>query len=135
MSALLTPPAPAAAPPALLTADEFFDRYQDGGYDLVDGVLVEMPMPGGTHGQVCVNVGFELKLYLRSNPIGRAFGNAPPLRPMLVADVPAKGLAASAPPSATGVSNNHLAYAVQWFLFAAIALIIYAIALWRRAKV
>lgn len=67
--------------------------------------------------------------------IGRAFGSAPPLRPMLVADVPAKGLAASAPPSAAGVANNHLAYAVQWFLFAAIALVIYGIALWRRAKV
>jgi surfeit locus 1 family protein len=67
--------------------------------------------------------------------IGRAFGSAPPLRPMLVADVPARGLAASAPPSADGISNNHLAYAVQWFLFAGIALVIYAIALWRRAKV
>lgn len=67
--------------------------------------------------------------------IGRAFGSTPPLRPMLVADVPAKGLAASAPPSADGIANNHLAYAVQWFLFAAIALVIYAIALWRRAKI
>ncbi len=66
--------------------------------------------------------------------LGKAFGSAPPLRPMLVADVPAKGLAASAPPSVSGISNNHLAYAVQWFLFAAIALIIYGIALWRRGK-
>ena len=65
--------------------------------------------------------------------IGKALGNAPPLRPMLVADVPAKGLAASAPPSTEGVSNNHLAYAVQWFLFAGIALVIYVIALRRRA--
>jgi surfeit locus 1 family protein len=64
----------------------------------------------------------------------RMLGKAPPLRPMLVADVPAKGLAASAPPSVSGISNNHLAYAVQWFLFAAIALIIYGIALWRRGK-
>ena len=65
--------------------------------------------------------------------VGKALGNAPPLRPMLVADVPAKGLAASAPPSAEGISNNHLAYAVQWFLFAGIALVIYVIALRRRA--
>lgn len=64
----------------------------------------------------------------------RMIGNAPLLRPMLVADVPAKGLAASAPPSISGISNNHFAYAVQWFLFAGIALIIYGIALWRRHK-
>ena len=66
--------------------------------------------------------------------LGKAFGSALPLRPMLVADVPAKGLAASAPPSTAGISNNHLAYAVQWFIFAGIALVIYAIALWRRTK-
>jgi cytochrome oxidase assembly protein ShyY1 len=30
--------------------------------------------------------------------------------------------------------NNHLAYAVQWFLFAAIALIIYIIAVRRRLQ-
>ena len=64
--------------------------------------------------------------------IGKALGTAPPLRPMLVADVPAPGLAASAPPSIIGISNNHLAYAVQWFLFAGIALVIYLIALRRR---
>ncbi len=66
--------------------------------------------------------------------LGKAFGPASPLRPMLVADVPAKGLAASAPPSTAGISNNHLAYAVQWFLFAGVALVIYGIALRRRAQ-
>ena len=30
--------------------------------------------------------------------------------------------------------NNHLAYAVQWFLFALTALVIYAIALRKRLK-
>jgi surfeit locus 1 family protein len=70
----------------------------------------------------------------QSSLIGKAFGTAPPLRPMLVADVPAPGLAASAPPSVSGISNNHLAYAVQWFLFAGVALVIYGIALRRRAR-
>jgi surfeit locus 1 family protein len=70
----------------------------------------------------------------QSSLIGKALGTAPPLRPMLVADVPARGLAASAPPSTAGISNNHLAYAVQWFLFAGVALVIYGIALWRRGK-
>ena len=31
-------------------------------------------------------------------------------------------------------SNNHMAYAVQWFLFAATALVIYAVALRRRMR-
>ena len=75
MSALLTPPAPVAAPPALMTAEEFFDRYENGGYELVDGIVTEVPMPGFKHGTVSLNIGFELKLYLRDNPIGHAAGN------------------------------------------------------------
>ena len=39
------------------------------------------------------------------------------------------GLAASGPPSPADIPNNHRSYAVQWFLFAAAALIIYALAL------
>lgn len=66
--------------------------------------------------------------------IGRLFHHGPPPRPMLVADRPAPGLAASAPPSTAGISNNHMSYAVQWFLFAAVALAIYALALRRRLR-
>ena len=54
------------------------------------------------------------------------------LRPMLVADVPGPNMAASAPPSVDGIPNNHLAYAVQWFVFAGLALMIYGLALRRR---
>ena len=64
----------------------------------------------------------------------RMLGSAPPLRPMLVSGAPASGLTAAAVPKADDVPNNHLAYAVQWFLFAGIALIIYALALRRRMK-
>lgn len=60
------------------------------------------------------------------------FGQAPVLRPMLIAAAPAPGLAASAPPSVAQISNNHRAYAVQWFVFAAIALVIFVLALRRR---
>lgn len=56
------------------------------------------------------------------------------LRPMLVSATPAPGLDASAPPSPDEVPNNHLAYAVQWFLFAGIAAIIYVLALRRRQR-
>lgn len=51
---------------------------------------------------------------------------------MLVADRPAPGLAANTPPSIDSIPNNHLAYAVQWFLFAGVAAVIYVVALRRR---
>lgn len=66
--------------------------------------------------------------------ITRLAGKAPPLRPMLVARAAPAGLKPVAPPGAADVPNNHLAYAVQWFLFAGIAAIIYILALRRRAR-
>lgn len=62
------------------------------------------------------------------------FTKRPPRNLMLVADAPAPGLSASAPPDPSSVPNNHLAYAVQWFLFAGIAVVIYLLALRRREK-
>ncbi len=56
-------------------------------------------------------------------------------RMRLVAASPGPGLAASAPPSPDSIPNNHLSYAIQWFLFAAIAVVIYMLALrgrWRK---
>jgi cytochrome oxidase assembly protein ShyY1 len=51
---------------------------------------------------------------------------------LLVSDAPAPGLQASALPSLDEIPNNHRAYAVQWFLFAGIAVLIYGLALrWR----
>lgn len=63
------------------------------------------------------------------------FGKRPPRPLMLVAESPAPGLAESARPDPSSVPNNHLAYAVQWFLFALAAVVIYALALrWRERK-
>lgn len=60
-----------------------------------------------------------------------AFSRAPkPL--MLVADPPQAGLEANPPPDLSAIPNNHLAYAVQWFLFALIAAVIYGLALRKR---
>ena len=50
----------------------------------------------------------------------------------LIADPPIAGLQASARPDPGDVPNNHFSYAVQWFLFAATALVIYGIALAKR---
>lgn len=66
--------------------------------------------------------------------IATLFGKAPPRELMLVADTPAPGLAANEVPSIDSIPNNHLAYAVQWFLFAGIAVVIYGLALRRRAR-
>ena len=67
-----------------------------------------------------------------STMIERLTGKAMPLRLMIVAETPAPGLAASAPPDPSSVPNNHRSYMVQWFLFAAIAAIIYVLALRKR---
>ena len=74
--------------------------------------------------------------YITHAPQHRSlFGNLASHGPdelMLVADTPLPGLKANPAANLDDVPNNHLAYAVQWFVFASIAAIIYAIALWRR---
>ena len=55
-------------------------------------------------------------------------------RMRLVSTEPGPGLVASAPPSPDTIPNNHLNYAIQWFLFAAFAGVIYVLALKRRER-
>jgi surfeit locus 1 family protein len=50
----------------------------------------------------------------------------------LIAAPPVIGLAGNALPDPRDIPNNHFAYAVQWFLFAAVALVIYALAVRKR---
>jgi surfeit locus 1 family protein len=56
------------------------------------------------------------------------------MRMRLVAASAPPGLEPSAAPSINSIPNNHRSYAVQWFAFAAIALIIYGLALRKRLK-
>lgn len=95
-----------------LTADPQFKPQWTGGP--VDGMITTEP----NHTSLIVSL----------------FGGATVLRPMLVADRPAPGMAASAPPSVEGISNNHRAYAVQWFIFAAIAAAVFVVALRQRMR-
>lgn len=53
----------------------------------------------------------------------------------VVADPPLAGLAAIARPDPNDLPNNHWSYAIQWFLFALTALVIYGIALRKRLAV
>jgi cytochrome oxidase assembly protein ShyY1 len=55
-------------------------------------------------------------------------------RMRLVAAGAPPGLERSAPPSLSTVPNNHRSYALQWFFFAFIALVIYALAVRKRLK-
>ena len=50
----------------------------------------------------------------------------------LIADPPLAGLAASSLPDPKTIPNNHWSYAIQWFLFAGVALVIYGLALRKR---
>lgn len=59
-------------------------------------------------------------------------GNAKAIR--LIVQPPLAGLEANAAPDPRDLPNNHFAYAVQWFLFAATALVIYAIAVRKRLR-
>lgn len=80
--------------------------------------------------------GGAVKGYISHAPDGRSLIGAlfdhSPQRLLLVADTPPLGLAANGRPDLSSVPNNHLSYAVQWFFFAAIAAVIYVLALRRR---
>ena len=52
----------------------------------------------------------------------------------LVAASAPPGLEPSAPPSIERIPNNHRSYALQWFLFALIAAVIYVLALRKKLK-
>lgn len=80
----------------------------------VEGLIVEEPVEGGLWAALT--------------------STRPVPRPMLVVSAPPAGLLASTPPDPSGVANNHLAYAVQWFLFALAAVAIYGLALRQRWK-
>lgn len=64
----------------------------------------------------------------------RLAGHQTVATPMLVLDRPAPGLQPSEWPDPDAIPHNHRSYAVQWFSFAAIALIIYVLALVKRGR-
>ena len=99
------------------------------------GVLVQLGTtrdPKGTVGWSGGGITGYISHAPDSRPLIAGLFDATPTPLMLVADLPPPGLAANAPPDLSAVPNNHLAYGVQWFLFAAVATIIYLLALRRR---
>ncbi|MCT2558526.1 SURF1 family protein [Tsuneonella sp. YG55] len=94
--------------------------------------IARCALPGG--GTAAVAIGWAREPVRPQWEGGRVDGIVGPYRngAKLVA-VPARaGLAQLALPDPRDVPNNHLSYAVQWFLFALTALVIYVLALRKR---
>lgn len=107
------------------------------GYDRQGTVgwahAVTCVLPGGARAEVVL--GWAKDLTARQWPGGQVRGIIAPgagHSVRLIADPPLAGLAANALPDPKTIPNNHWSYAIQWFLFAGVALVIYAIALRKR---
>ena len=70
----------------------------------------------------------------KSGPVEGVIAPDKAARMRLVSSTGLGGLQASAPPSPEMIPNNHRSYAFQWFAFAAIALVIYVLALAKRSR-
>lgn len=89
-------------------------------------------LPGG--GKALVVLGWSQQPNAAPEwPGGEVHGTIAP-GPRLIADPPLAGLQPNAKPDPSEIPNNHFAYAVQWFFFAATALAIYGLALWKRQR-
>lgn len=93
---------------------------------------VRCPVPGGA--AALVVLGWSARPNAATAWAGGEIHGVIAPGPRLVADPPVAGLQANAVPDPSEIPNNHLSYAVQWFLFAGTALVIYAIAIFRRAR-
>ena len=58
-----------------LTAEEFVARYADRRADLVQGVVMEKPMPGSQHGKICFRVTLLLGQFVEQNDLGHVMIN------------------------------------------------------------
>ena len=66
----------ATAPPQLLTGDEFLRLYGDqSGFELDNGQLVRLDMPGPNHGEICVNAASIIRDFVKPKKLGRVCGN------------------------------------------------------------
>jgi cytochrome oxidase assembly protein ShyY1 len=72
------------------------------------------------------------KMKWRGGLVSGVIGPDRAMRMRLVAASAPPGLEPSAPPSLSSIPNNHRFYALQWFAFAAIALVIYGLAVRKR---
>ena len=64
--------------------------------------------------------------------VARLFGLPTAPTPLVISEAAAPGLQPTEQPGPSTITNNHLSYAVQWFVFAALSVGLYALLLWRR---
>lgn len=109
------------------------NRKDETGYVHIVGCATGAEGPG-----MAVELGWSKDPNAKWNwPGGPVTGMIAPDRTngiRLVAATSPPGLEPSAPPSLAAIPNNHRLYAVQWFLFAGIALLIYMLALRKRLR-
>jgi Uma2 family endonuclease len=74
MSTLTTPTSP-AAPPALMTADEFAATHTQIRAELVKGVVKGYPMPGTKHGKICMKIGALIYHHVEAGDLGHVMSN------------------------------------------------------------
>jgi cytochrome oxidase assembly protein ShyY1 len=98
------------------------------------------PGAQGLPGRIQVNAGWSqapnsLLRLDAAGPVEGRIGTAEAQGPIiLTADIAIGPLEPSAAPAVDDIPNNHLAYAFQWFFFAATAALIYFLALRRRSR-
>lgn len=66
--------------------------------------------------------------------LGKLFGPKLTLRPMLVSTKGLGGLRQPKPPSVESIPNDHMLYAIQWFIFAFAASVIFVMAVLQKLK-
>jgi cytochrome oxidase assembly protein ShyY1 len=109
------------------------DRAGEPGYVQVVDCVTSAEGPG-----MSVELGWSknpnAKVDWHGGPVSGIIAPDSRTRMRLVAATAPPGLETSAPPSLNSIPNNHRSYALQWFSFAIIALIIYGLAVRKRLK-
>lgn len=75
MSAVAALPLPHPTAPPLVTVEQFFREHGDGGFELVKGRVIEVPMPGAKHGKVCQKVTRLVGNYVEEHSLGHVMLN------------------------------------------------------------
>src|SRR3954454_6907189 len=72
---VLTAVQPLAAPPPLMTVEEFTARYANVPAELVKGVVKEYPMAGLNHGKICLLIGRLIGNHVEAQDLGHVMSN------------------------------------------------------------
>jgi Uma2 family endonuclease len=71
-------PTPSSVP--LMSAEEFFPKYENHRAELVRGVVKELPMPGAEHGYICSEIAGYLRDHVKKHELGRVMVGDPFVR-------------------------------------------------------